>query len=644
MHTIQNLKNCKSLSDLASLLGFSAKSLSYILYIDKKEKYTEFQVNKKLGGKRTISKPYPQLKLLQKRLADILYACIEEMKPEGEKISEFKGSKKNPPQRKRARKSISHGYEKGLSITTNAEQHTKKRFVYNIDIESFFSSFNFGRVRGFFIKNKNFKLNEKVATIIAQIACHKNQLPQGSPCSPVISNLLCKGLDYRLLKIAKEHSCTYTRYVDDLTFSTNQKNFPKQIAYKNKWVLNKGKWILGKKVEQVILESGFKINNNKNRMQMLTSKQEVTGLTVNKKVNVSSQYYRDVRAMCNSLFNNGYYKIPEKKQKPKSKNWALRLLEFFFKNSKKNEIENKEIEKKESLEILNGKLAHIYNVKSYRNKFSRAGHRPSKHDGTRTNNKNPFPPINRLDKYEHENHTIAIDGIKNLYGKFLFFKYFYFNKKPIIVCEGKTDNIYIKCALKSLEKNYPSISNKKNEPTKLLFFNRTKNNAEMLKLAEGIPGLTYLVETYKRLSKSFKLKHNRNPVIIVVDNDKAGRGLIKKAEEIRDRARESNKTTTKYMDDYFFENLYIVQIEKKDEEEKREIEDLFEEEILKEKLNGKTFERDDKKMNEKKNYGKAYFAENIVIKKQKEINFDNFKPLLSAIEKIVTSHDPGKLN
>ena len=113
---------------------------------------------------------------------------------------------------------------------TNAYIHKRRRYVLNLDLEDFFPSFNFGRVRGFFIKDKHFALHERVETIIAQIACHDNELPQGSPCSPVISNLIAHLLDVRLARLAKAHKCTYSRYADDITFSTNRKEFPSDLA------------------------------------------------------------------------------------------------------------------------------------------------------------------------------------------------------------------------------------------------------------------------------------------------------------------------------------------------------------------------------------------------------------------------------
>ena len=75
--------------------------------------------------------------------------------------------------------------------------------MLNLDLEEFFPSFNFGRVRGFFIKNRDFALHEKVATVIAQIACHDNALPQGSPCSPVT----------RALFVTRVRSSVTTRFI-----------------------------------------------------------------------------------------------------------------------------------------------------------------------------------------------------------------------------------------------------------------------------------------------------------------------------------------------------------------------------------------------------------------------------------------------
>src|SRR5262249_16793586 len=131
---------------------------------------------------------------------------------------------------KKLKDRVAHGFKRKRDIRSNARQHRHRRWVFNIDLEDFFPSINFGRVRGFFIKNRDFALHEEVATVIAQIACHDNSLPQGSPCSPVISNLVAHLLDMRLVKLASTNGCTYSRYADDLTFSTNKKEFPADVA------------------------------------------------------------------------------------------------------------------------------------------------------------------------------------------------------------------------------------------------------------------------------------------------------------------------------------------------------------------------------------------------------------------------------
>src|SRR6185437_5065944 len=178
--------------------------------------------------------------------------------------------------------SLAHGFKRKRSIVTNATKHKNRRFVFNLDLENFFGTINFGRVRGFLIKNTDFALQPSVATLIAQIACHENALPQGSPCSPVISNLIGSVLDVRLCALASGVGCTYSRYVDDLSFSTNKKDFPPQVAKRTETHA----WELGDKLHDVLNHTGFSVNASKTRMQYCTSRQEVTGLVVNQKVNI----------------------------------------------------------------------------------------------------------------------------------------------------------------------------------------------------------------------------------------------------------------------------------------------------------------------------------------------------------------------
>jgi RNA-directed DNA polymerase len=280
------LRTAKTRYDVAALLGYKPSGLSYIVFqIPKAEKYKTFKIQKKGGGERHIDAPTPMLKGLQRRLADVFCECLREM--------EGLEKRKNK---------LSHAFRKDYSIITNAKVHTSRRYVLNVDLQNFFPSLHFGRVRGFFLKHNDFKLAEPVATLIAQIACNDGTLPQGSPCSPILSELLTHFLDMRLVKLAARSSCSYTRYADDLTFSTNQKEFPAALAI----TVGEG-WVLGDELKSRIKDAGFTINHSKTRMQVRGSRQTVTGLTVNEKVNVPQRYYKLARAMTNSFLATGIY-------------------------------------------------------------------------------------------------------------------------------------------------------------------------------------------------------------------------------------------------------------------------------------------------------------------------------------------------
>jgi RNA-directed DNA polymerase len=287
------LKAVHDLRSFAPLIGFRPAGLAYLLHaLPEGQRYKTFEIPKKSGGTRRISAPEPRLALAQRRLGDLLAKCWEEItaaEPE--------------------RRALSHGFHLGRSIVTNARQHNRRRYVLNLDIADFFGTINFGRVRGFFIRDRRFSLPPSVATIIAQISCYENALPQGGPSSPVISNLVGHILDIRLVRLAKIYRARYTRYVDDITFSTNERKFPEALSVR---VGATREWQLGTPLRQAITRAGFTVNDAKTRMQITGSRQVTTGLIVNEKVNVASEYYRDTRAMCSALFRCGHYHLPSK--------------------------------------------------------------------------------------------------------------------------------------------------------------------------------------------------------------------------------------------------------------------------------------------------------------------------------------------
>jgi hypothetical protein len=544
MTILEKLRDAKNINDFAPLLGFRPKMVAFILYkMPRVEKcYETFTIPKKNGGLRKINSPNDKLKLLQRRLATLLYDCYDEI------IKENKGTI-----------GISHGFKRGYDIFTNSRRHCRKRYVFNVDLKDFFPSINFGRVRGFFLNDKNFKLHEKVATIIAQIACYENQLPQGSPVSPMISNLIGNILDIKILKLAKNTKCYYTRYADDLTFSTNNKQFPKCIADENN-----GTWLIGDKLKKCIEESGFKINKNKVNMQYKYSRQTCVGLVINKKVNIKNEYYRKARAMCNNLFNNNTF--------------------YIEKNDQKNSIAQ-----------LEGILNFIYWIKQHY--FNE-----------------------KKDKNKEE-------GIKKLYGKYLFYKHFINTDKPIILTEGKTDVIYLKCALKNLIEIFPDlIENKENRYNfKIKFFTYTKLFRTVMSFAEGTTGLLSLMHYYKKNVNNYILSKLHKPIILIVDNDEGAKG-------IRDLLKIRNPITLSHL---FYGKLYVLFVDKNSN---IEIENLFDEDLLNKEIDGKKFKIDKKDKENDKYFGKYKFAQKIILPNYSSINFVRFKPLFFKIREIINNN------
>ena len=258
----------QSRDDVAELLELSTKQLNFHLYVlSPEKKYKVFTVPKKSGGTRQISAPASPIKIIQRKLKQVLETVY------------------NP-------KPATHGFVTGRSIVSNARLHKKRRYVLNIDLENYFPTIHFGRVRGMFMGNP-YHLDDEVATILAQICCHEGVLPQGAPTSPIISNMICARLDAKLQQLAKEHQCTYSRYADDITFSTNRSRFPSALAH----LSNIGQVEIGDELSSVIQDNGFQVNLKKTRLQVRQQRQEVTGLTVNRYPNVQRRYMKQVRAM-----------------------------------------------------------------------------------------------------------------------------------------------------------------------------------------------------------------------------------------------------------------------------------------------------------------------------------------------------------
>lgn len=256
---------------VAQLLDVPLKQLTYHLYIvNDSKRYTKFTAAKKSGGIREIQAPATALKIIQRKLNQVLQTVYEIRKPV-------------------------HGFVNDRSVVTNARLHVGARFILNIDLKDFFPSINFGRVQGTFMA-RPYRIPNEAATVLAQICCFKKCLPQGAPTSPIVSNMVCATLDAQMQKLAQRYNCLYSRYADDITFSTGVKTFPKSLARTIAGHTGT-EVVIGAELASALKTSGFEVNPRKTRLQTTSSRQEITGITINEFPNVTRKYLKGIRAM-----------------------------------------------------------------------------------------------------------------------------------------------------------------------------------------------------------------------------------------------------------------------------------------------------------------------------------------------------------
>jgi retron-type reverse transcriptase len=212
--------------------------------------YHKFEIHKKNGGIRTIEAPNDDLKAIQTWIKEKILDNIN--------VSEH-----------------AKGFKKNTNIVDNAKLHVEKELVINLDLKDFFPSITYAQIYRIFCY---FGYNNQVSHLLTKLCTNnENVLPQGSPASPSISNIVSLKLDKRLSKLADTYKATYSRYADDVSFSGSKyiKNIL-SIAYK------------------IINDEKFEINEQKVRLQYCFMKQEVTGLIVNKKVTISNHIVKEL--------------------------------------------------------------------------------------------------------------------------------------------------------------------------------------------------------------------------------------------------------------------------------------------------------------------------------------------------------------
>lgn len=280
-----NLPIFETIEQLATAMGITVGQLRFLAFnrpTSNVSHYIRFKIAKKTGGERLISAPMPRMKSAQHWILDQILEKIP-MHP------------------------AAHGFRRGRSIVTNATPHVGADVVVNLDLQDFFPSISYKRVKGLF---QALGYGEAIATILALIsteatteeieldgksyfvATTDRHLPQGAPTSPAITNLLCRRLDKRLANMATSQGFTYTRYADDLTFSASGDAI--------RHLCN-----ILKHTENIVTHEGFTIHPNKTRVLRKSQQQEVTGIVVNEKLNVDRETLKKFRATLHHIEKDG---------------------------------------------------------------------------------------------------------------------------------------------------------------------------------------------------------------------------------------------------------------------------------------------------------------------------------------------------
>lgn len=255
---------------LLAHLGLGTKELKKIWWY-RRRMYEQFSIAK--GPKvRLISAPNRRLKILQSKLAPLLDRIYRVRNPV-------------------------HGFVAARSVKTNAQAHGDRRFVVNLDLQDFFPTITENRIRGLL---RALDVDDRVAEIIARLCCLDDHLPQGAPTSPVLSNMICYRLDTDLLRIAKGTRAIYTRYADDISFSSYQPPAPLFDGA----LPTVGRFspeLLAPDLRAAFQGNGFTVNPSKAHYADRNSRRIITGVKINAGLNVDRRFVRHIRAVFHSI-------------------------------------------------------------------------------------------------------------------------------------------------------------------------------------------------------------------------------------------------------------------------------------------------------------------------------------------------------
>ena len=271
-------------AELANAIGITIPQLRWLAFHSvaaTRVHYVSFTVPKKSGGTRTLAAPHTKLANAQRWIFENVL----------QKVSVHDAA---------------HGFVPSRSVLSNAKPHVGAEVLVNVDLKDFFPSITFHRVEGLF---RSFGYSPAVATIMSllcsecprremkyagqvyHVATGTRALPQGACTSPAISNLVTRHLDVRFSAMAKKLNWNYTRYADDMTFSTKQAD--PAIGY------------LLARIRHVSEDEGFVVNEKKTRVLRKHTRQVVTGVVVNDQTSIDRRTVRKLRAILHNAKTTG---------------------------------------------------------------------------------------------------------------------------------------------------------------------------------------------------------------------------------------------------------------------------------------------------------------------------------------------------
>lgn len=251
-----------NIKHLSELTGISTKYIYKIIYAENNVLYENIKLQKKNGGIRNINIPFPNLAILQNW---ILKNILENIP-----ISKF-----------------AKAYHKNTSVRDNAKFHRNQKKVLKLDIKDFFGSILHKDIFYIFY---NLGYTKSISDTLVKITTLDNRgVPQGAATSPYISNLILKNFDEEIGNFCIKKNIRYSRYADDMTFSGD---FDEKIIIRL--------------VKRKLKKRRLTLNTLKTKIFTNNEKQIVTGIIVNKKLQLDISVRKNIRLEVYFLEKNPY--------------------------------------------------------------------------------------------------------------------------------------------------------------------------------------------------------------------------------------------------------------------------------------------------------------------------------------------------